>query len=513
MPTSALSRWGLALVAGGMGVVACSGRLPAELGRRPGPSTGLSPTTTTTRLPPSPLGLPVNPIGWLACGSLQCGTVAVPLDYAHPNGRVIGIAVARHPATNPAGRLGSLVINPGGPGDSGINDLPTELRVLTPDVVAAFDIVSFDPRGVERSSPVRCTSTSSPHSTGTAVGPLSDPVPQTLAAQQALLAADRAYGQACQNVSGDLLPFVGTVDVARDLDRIRAALGDTQLSFLGHSYGTLLGAIYADMFPTHVRAMVLDGPIDPALSLDQMSLDQAKGFEAILNRFFQWCLTTSSCPWRPASAPRDAFLALFNGVRAQPLRVGGRSVSGGEFYSGVLSTLYAQSFWPSLGRALAAAQRGDGSQLLALSDGYQSHGGSNAVDANAAITCADHPASHDLSTYPQVAAANEASAPFFGPIVAWGALECAPWPVEASRSAAPVRASGSPPILVVATTDDPATPYAWGQALARELQHGVLLIRRGADHVAYYYSACVRSDDARYLLHLEAPVSGTICSS
>ncbi|HXQ90587.1 MAG TPA: alpha/beta fold hydrolase, partial [Acidimicrobiales bacterium] len=223
------------------------------------PATGATRATTTTTMTPEP---PVTPVQWAPCGALLCGTVAVPLDYAQPQLGTLEISLEMHPATDPAERIGSLVINPGGPGGSGINDLPSELSVLTPELLARFDIVSFDPRGVERSSPVHCNTGSSgtlPASTG----PLPDPVPSTAAAQQALFANDAAYAAQCETLSGELLPFVGTVDTARDLDRIRQALGDAQLTFFGHSYGTLLGATYAQMFPTHVRAMVLDGAIDP----------------------------------------------------------------------------------------------------------------------------------------------------------------------------------------------------------------------------------------------------------
>jgi pimeloyl-ACP methyl ester carboxylesterase len=471
-------------------------------------STGPTTTTTTTVVP-----LPVYPVGWLPCGSgLECGTVAVPLDYAHPQRRILGIALERHRAADGGHRIGSLVINPGGPGDSGIDDLPTELRILTPDLVARFDIVSFDPRGVARSAPIHCSAPNAAAAANTSA-PLPDPVPQTDSARQDMLQSNRSYAQRCQQFSGDLLPFVGTVDTARDLDRIRAALGDERLTFLGHSYGTLLGASYAEAFPGRVRAMVLDGAIDPALSLQQMSLNQAVGFDASLKAFMVWCASTAACSWRPGADLGAALASLLAGVRAHPLTVGNRSLGPGELYLGVLGTLYARSFWPSLGQALADAQHGSGGQLLALADSYQHHGSTNAGDANAAITCLDHPASPDLATYPVAATAAGTQAPFFGPVFAWGGLECGTWPVAATRDPHPIRASGAPPILVVGTTADPATPYAWAVALAGELEHGVLVGRQGIDHVAYYYSSCVRSIDARYLIDGVLPARGTICTS
>jgi pimeloyl-ACP methyl ester carboxylesterase len=441
----------------------------------------------------------------------------VPLEYRHPQARTIGIALERQRARVPSQRIGSLVINPGGPGDSGIDDLSTELRILTPGLLDRFDIVSFDPRGVARSAPVHCApSTGAEGAPLGPPGPVPDPVPQTEASRQALVDADRAYAAACQRYSGDLLPFVGTDSAARDLDRIRAALGDDKLTFLGHSYGTLLGATYAELFPTRVRAMVLDGAIDPALSTSAMSLAQAQGFEASLQAFFAWCAGpgAGACPWRPVGDPEAALAGLIAAARARPLPAGGgRSAGPGEVYLGVLDTLYAQSFWPSLGRALAGASQGDGRQMVGLSDSYQRHGSANTGDANTAISCLDHPVSRDLSTYSAAAASAAVQAPVFGPLFAWGALGCGVWPVAATTSPHAIRAPGSPAILVVGTTQDPATPYAWAEHLADELDSGVLVGRQGRDHVAYYYSSCIRAIDERYLIAGVTPSSGTICTS
>jgi len=291
----------------------------------------------------------VTPVQWTSCGAVLCGTVAVPLDYAQPRQGTIQIALAMHRATDPAQRIGSLVINPGGPGGSGVNDLPAELGVLTPELLARFDIVEFDPRGVERSSPVLCSAASSgstSSSTSSAPGPLPDPVPSTPAAQLALVTNDEDYAAQCKAMSGKVLPFVGTVDTARDLDRIRQALGDAQLTFFGHSYGTLLGATYAEMYPTHVRAMVLDGAIDPAMSTEQMVNEQSESFEAVLDDFFAWC-ASSGCAWRPAGGPSaTALLALIDQSRQARIPAGaGRSAGPGELYYALLDGLYARSDW------------------------------------------------------------------------------------------------------------------------------------------------------------------------
>jgi pimeloyl-ACP methyl ester carboxylesterase len=495
-------------------VVVVSACAPATgRGSSPGRTTRSTVAPSTTTVPTGP----VPPVAWSPCGDdLQCGSVAVPLDYARPRGATVRIALERRPASDPSQRIGSLVINPGGPGTSGIDDLPNELGVLTPELLERFDIVSFDPRGVERSDPLTC-SPGGPGSSGSSAssspGPLPDPVPATTAAERALVAGDRAYAAACQKYSGALLPFVGTVDVARDLDRIRAALGDARLTFIGHSYGTLIGALYAQMYPDHVRAMVLDGAIDPALGTEQMVLDQATGFESVLDQFFSWCASTEACPWRTGPDPTAALTALIDRSRTTPLPAsGGRSAGPGEFYDALLDDLYAPSSWPSLGDALAQAAEGGGSDLVSLADTYASGGSTNGGDVNNAVNCLDHPVGRDPTAYGALASRAAASAPVFGPLLVWGLVQCAVWPVLPTRVPGPVTAAGSPPILVVGTTGDPATPYRWAVALAHQLQHGELLTWEGTSHVAYFYSACVRAYDQAYLVSGTLPPPGTTCT-
>ena len=463
-------------------------------------------TTTTTTTVPEP---PVTPISWVACGAdLQCGTLTVPLDYARPGGATIGIAVERHLADVPADRIGSLVINPGGPGVSGIDDFANELASLTPGLLDDFDIVTFDPRGVQRSSPVTCGETQ-----GAVQGPLPNPVPQTAAQQKALLATMRQFASDCEQASGAVLPYVGTVDVARDMDRLRQALGDSGLTYMGQSYGTLLGATYAQLFPTHIRAMVLDSSIDPALSFDQMTLGQAEGFEGVLNSFFAWCAASPSCQWRPAGDPTSAVLALIaRSYTDPPPAGGGRAAGTGELYDALLDGLYSQSDWPTLGAALAADENGDGSAVVAMSNHYSTDGSTNGADAAEAVDCLDHPASKDLASYGALAELFATSAPVFGPLLAWGEAGCAVWPVAPTRAPAPATAPGSPRILVIGTTEDPATPYSWSVSLAHELSQGHLLTVEGSDHVSYFYSACVRADVQTYLVSLSTPPVGATCN-
>ncbi len=473
----------------------------------PNPAVHLGPASspTTTQAP-----LPVAPIQWSRCGALECGSVTVPVDYEHPQGPTVAIAVARHPAEIPTERIGSLVINPGGPGGSGIDDLPNELSVLTPELLDRFDIVSFDPRGVERSSPVRCASGAGG---GGTAGPLTDPVPTTPTAAQALLTNDREFAAACERDSGTVLPFVGTVDTARDLDRIRAALGDAQLTFIGHSYGTLLGAVYSQEFPTHVRAMALDGAIDPALSTTEYASEQASSLETELQSFFAWCASTPRCGWRPVGDPTASLLALIQQSRTEPLATPGGGTAGpGEIYNALLAGLESQSSWPALAGALAQSASGNGTPVTQMSTRYDTGGAPNAALAEQAIDCLDHPVDRDPGSYPALAASLGRAAPVFGPLLAWGLLGCATWPVLPTRAPAPVSDPGAPPILVIGTTGDPVTPYAWAVALSRELTGSSLLTWQGQSHVAYFYSPCVRAAVQTYLVAGMLPSSGTVCT-
>jgi pimeloyl-ACP methyl ester carboxylesterase len=478
--------------------------VPGESGHFASP--GASSSTTTTTVPP----LPVTPVQWSSCGSgLQCGSVTVPLDYSHPHGETIQIALERRPASDPAARIGSLVINPGGPGGSGIDDLPNELQVLTPQLLDDFDIVSFDPRGIDRSEPVNCGSSGGPSDY---TSPLPDPTPTSASAQNALLTNDEDYASQCEKDSPGILPYVGTVDTARDLDRIRAALGDQQLTFIGHSYGTLLGATYAQMFPTHVRAMVLDGAIDPAMSAQELVLEQAESFENVLDDFMSWCAASISCPWRPAGDPTAALVALIQQSRAHPIPAGNNRAAGpGEIYDALLAGLYAQGDWPTLGDAIGRAASGNGSGVLGMSDSYRHNGSPNGSDAAEAIWCLDHPVPKQTNLYAGIANAAAQRAPVFGPLLSWGLLGCAVWPVPPTRSVAPTTAAGAPPILVTGATKDPATPYQWAVNLSHELQRGYLLTWQGENHVAYYYSSCVRAVDQSYLVSLMLPAPGMVC--
>jgi hypothetical protein len=254
--------------------------------------------------------------------------------------------------------------------------------------------------------------------------------------------------------------------------------------------------------------------IDPSISMVQMVSDQAVGFETVLDDFFSWCAAGNGCAWHPDGPPEAALLGLIAASRAHMLPgYGGRGAGPGEFYDALLDTMYARSSWPALGSALAAAQAGNGVPVESLSDSYNTHGSTNLSDANSAITCLDHPSPSDPSLYPSLSSASAVRAPVFGPLLTWGILGCGVWPVPATRLPHVITAAGSPPILVVGTTKDSATPYQWAVHVAGMLQNGVLLTRQGEDHVAYFYSPCVRSYVETYLVTGETPPKGTVCPS
>jgi pimeloyl-ACP methyl ester carboxylesterase len=434
----------------------------------------------------------------------------VPLDYSHPNDRKVPIALARRPAGGPD-RLGALLLNPGGPGESGIDSMGLFETVLSPELQRRFDLVSFDPRGVGKSEGIQCID-----------GPTTDkllaldPAPTTPGGVQALLDGDRTLVAGCTSSAADLLPFVGTVDVARDMDRIRAALGEAKLTYFGFSYGTLLGAVYADLFPTHVRALVLDGAVDPALDAVTGDDAQSVALEHALSDFFANCSANPSCAWQPGGDLHAAFASLMASVKAHPLVVGNRTVGAGEAFLGVINPLYSRDSWPELAQALQKADRGDGSALLASFDDYAQRNAdgtyTHTLEANTAINCADQRWPTDPGAFPALAAEAGKQAPDFGAANIWSSAVCALWPVHATLPVGPATAAGSPPIVVVGSTGDPITPYAWAQSLSKELLHGVLLTRQGEGHTGYINSPCIQGDVDAYLISGTAPAAGTTCS-
>ncbi|MFJ8566065.1 alpha/beta hydrolase [Streptomyces sp. NPDC093514] len=457
---------------------------------------------------------------WRECGvpGFECSTMKAPLDYAHPgSGQDVDIAVARRKATGPGKRLGSLLVNPGGPGGSGIGYLQAYAGIGYPAAVRAqYDMVSFDPRGVERSNPVECLD-------GPAMDKYTqvDQTPDDAAERAELVAAFKEFAAGCEKNAQRVLPHVSTVEAARDMDLLRAVLGDEKLTYVGASYGTLLGATYADLFPDRVGRLVLDGAMDPARPALELNRDQTEGFETAFTSFAKDCAKQADCPL--GKGDPDAVAArlkeFFRKVDAQPVPSGDPKRPLGESLAttGVIAALYDESAWPQLREALSSAMNGDGSGLLSLADSYYEREAdgkyANLMFANAAVNCIDQPpAFTGPEAVDSALPSFEKASPVFGAGLAWASLNCTYWPVKATGKARELTAKGAPPIVVVGTTRDPATPYKWAQALAGQLDSGTLLTYDGDGHTAYGRgSDCIDTAINRYLLEGKPPEANKKC--
>ncbi|HEX7716432.1 MAG TPA: alpha/beta hydrolase [Marmoricola sp.] len=434
-------------------------------------------------------------LSWHDCNRDQCAKLTVPLDYAAPDGPTIQLAVLKVPAQGH--RIGSLVVNPGGPGGSGVSYAAAGSLQFGARLSEAYDIVGFDPRGVGQSDPVQCIDTAQLDRLLAF-----DPDPDTRAERNEMDRLLHGFGQGCLDHSGDLPRHMSTQEVARDMDILRAALGEAKLDYLGASYGTFIGATYADLFPSHVGRFVLDGAIDPSLSNEQLSLQQAHGFETALRAYVQDCVDRGSCFL--GKSVEDGVLRIqtfLQGLDQHPLPTGeSRQLTEGLGMLGIWMPLYVKEYWPQLSQALKEAlQDGSGSGLLGLADLYTSRGPSgysdNSMDALYAVNCLDHDDYIPTSQVPAHFAQFEKASPTFGRAFAFGLSTCSDWPVQSGQHTVALHAVGAPPIVVVGTTRDPATPLEWAQALADQLDSGTLITRDGDGHTGFQRgNRCV--DDA-----------------
>ncbi|MGH9252327.1 MAG: alpha/beta hydrolase, partial [Acidimicrobiales bacterium] len=339
-----------------------------------------------------------------------------------------------------------------------------------------------------------------------------------------MLLEARATGLAdgCATRAAAMLPHLGTSDVARDLDVLRAALGDEQLNYLGKSYGTSIGALYAEQFPDRVGRVVLDGAIDPALTGPELAFGQAEGFERALDSYLVYCLDGDECPLgRIETEARSTLANLLDVIDATPLATGdeSRPLTQGLAVRGIALPLYLtpDEGYPVLSLALDDALAGDGAALLTLADLYMFRNPDGTYDGNTneaiyAVNCVDRPHSASIAEIEAALPEFEAASPIFGSFLVWDELPCVEWPVPPAAEVAPVSASGAGPIVVVGTTGDPATPYEWAESLARQLESGVLVSYEGSVHTAYREgSECVDEAVDTYLLDGTAPDDGLQC--
>lgn len=515
MSRSTRSRRALALASVAvLGLSACSG---GGDGAADDPT---SAPTSSAAPAPVPSGLDrfySQKLSWSGCGGdFQCAKLTAPTDYAKPAGTTISLSLLKSPAEGDD-RIGSLVINPGGPGGSGVEYARGARTVISAAVRQRYDVVGFDPRGVGTSTPLKCLS-----DTETDQLVAADPTPDDAAEVRSTVTLFEQLAARCKKGGGELLAHVTTRDAARDMDVLRAALGDDKLTYLGKSYGTFLGATYAELFPRNVGNMVLDGALDPALPSEQVNLGQAKGFEQATRSFVADCAKSSECP---LGSDVDAGMAqlrdFLSQLDADPLPTGDpkRPLTEGLGSIGIAVVLYDENGWPVLREALAQAFAGDGAEMLRLADIYTGRTPQGTYSSNQntviyAVNCTDRSdPSGGLDEVERTVTDFAKQAPTWGPFLAWSQLPCDYWPVEATSAAAPIKAEGSGPIVVVGTTGDPATPYEWAVNLSKELADGHLVTYEGEGHTAYLRgSRCVDKAVDAYLLRGEVPKEGLRCS-
>ncbi|WP_405822827.1 alpha/beta hydrolase [Streptomyces sp. NBC_00838] len=446
----------------------------------------------------------------------ECATMTAPLDYAKPKGDTIPLALIRARTSDPDKRIGSLVFNFGGPGGSGVTGLPSFGKDYE-KLRTRYDLVSFDPRGVGRSEPVECKDDKQLDAYYA-----KDMTPDDSAEEKSYVDGLKWYADGCERKSGRELPYVGTVNAARDMELMRQVLGDDKLNYFGISYGTELGGVYAHLYPKSVGRTVFDAVVDPTESSEQGSLGQAKGFQLALTNFAKDCVSRGDACTLPGSTPQEIenfVVGLLDRLDKKPINaLGARKLTQTQATNGIAQALYSKEYWPLLEQGLDEADGGSGALLLVLSDamnGRDEKGRySNIQSANAAVNCVDSKQRYTLAqTKAKLAEFREVS-PVFGDFLGWGLLGCSEWPVPGERDKPDVSAPGAAPILVIGNTGDPATPYEGARAMAKALGKGVgvELTYEGQGHGAYNSgSTCVQNAVNGYLLDGKVPKDGTVC--
>jgi pimeloyl-ACP methyl ester carboxylesterase len=438
----------------------------------------------------------------------QCATLKVPLDWSKPDGETIGLALIRAKARG-GDRGGSLLFNFGGPGASGVSMMPSYAPTVS-RLRERYDLVSWDPRGVGASEGVRCRGDKEIQAAESV-----DVTPDTPAEEKAYFQDAADFAKGCRKDAGKLMAHVSTADSARDMDRIREVLGDEKMHYFGISYGTELGGTYAHLFPKKVGRMTLDAVVDPGADAVGHAKNQARGFQRALNGYLE------STGQDPAEGSRK-IADLLRRIDTQPLPTGtpGRKLTQTLAATGIILPLYSKDSWPTLTSALDAAERGDGSELLALADGYNERDTSGrygtTTHAQRVISCLDDRQRPTAATTKKLLPEFEKISPVFGTFLGWDTAGwCHDWPVPGQHDTPEVSAPGSAPVLVVGNTGDPATPYEGARRMADELGKGVgvMLTWRGEGHGAYGSgSDCVDSTVDAYLLDGSVPKDGKVCS-
>jgi pimeloyl-ACP methyl ester carboxylesterase len=449
---------------------------------------------------------------------LQCAYLTVPLDYANPNGRVIKIGMLRRPASDPAHRIGSLAINPGGPGGSGMSTAASLVDgIANNDIGRRFDFVGFDPRGVGASEPQVVCRTPAERDAERLMNLNVDTSP---AGVERTENQEKADDQGCVDRTGkDVLANIGTREVVRDMDVMRSALGDEKLTYLGYSYGTRIGASYAEAFPKNVRAMILDGAVDPAQDPVAQLIDQGRGFQKAFDTFAAWCAPRPDCGLgQNKDQAVGRFQSLTRPLINRPAAVAdGRKLSYSDATIGTVQALYLSDLWPTLNRGLLELAQGQGDTLMRLADIYygRSEDGtySTEMDVFQSVLCVDNPPIKDRNVARDVDAQYRKVAPFLdtGQPPSSALDNCAFWPVPPTGGPHVPQTPGLPTVMVISTTQDPATPYQAGVNLAKDI-NARLLTYEGTQHTAFLQGdICVDRAGISYLADLKLPAEGTRC--
>lgn len=451
---------------------------------------------------------------WTECGvGFDCTDVTAPLDWEDPGKGEITLSVVRHRAEGTP--VGSLLTNPGGPGASGVDLILNNLDyAVGADLIENFDVIGFDPRGVGASTAVTCYD--APQMDEYLYG-IPAAARGTAEWEAELLDSHKAFAEACDANSGGILPYITTVNAARDMDLIRAVLGDKQLNYLGYSYGTFLGATYAKLYPEKAGRLVLDGAIDPAVPGLEVGATQALGFESALRAYMQDCLDSGECPFNGTVDEAMTDLgALLASVDSTPLKSGhGRMLGADSLMTAIIAALYSQDSWGYLTQALDEALQGDPTSALFLADVYNGRENGtytdNSAEAFRAYNCMDYPVEDDPAAEAAINAKIAQGAPTIAPY--WtGPDSCSVWPYPPTGTRGEIKAEGAGPILVIGTTNDPATPYEWSESLANQLEEGVLITRVGEGHTGYNKgNACVDDAVEAFLLDDVVPEDGLRC--
>ena len=454
---------------------------------------------------------------WVKCGGpFLCTDVTVPVNYSNPGGERMQLALVKYPATDKKKRLGSLLVNPGGPGASGVQYGYAAEYIVSKKILSAYDLVGFDPRGVGGSSAERCLTNSETDKLVEANGP-----PVAGLSLSALEEASKLLATRCEEKLGERLKYLGSVDVVRDMDLMRKVLGDEKLNFLGKSYGTYLGLVYASMFPKNVGRFVLDGVIDPNISANELNKAQALGFEIALDAFLTDCIGKKDCFFEGTlDQARSEITRLQDLVAKEPLSgKDGRIATESILVLAMVASLYDyETGWPQLNKALKDIYKSKGGKLFDLVNSYvvrdaKGRYPSNENEVAYIVNCLDR--TDDASPERLAADAErfESFAPHFGPYIAWSTLPCNYWPYEPVRPPVPLNGKGAPDFVVIGTTRDPATPYSWATEVTARFPSAYLITADGDGHTGHGRgSTCVDGAVDTFLLTGKLPIRPLRCS-